>query len=71
MNYKIDKNIPMPEGHELSTRNQVAGQMEVGDSMLIEDISKVVAVRTFLKKKDRTIAMRKQTNGTYRIWRLT
>lgn len=46
--------------------------MEVGDSRLCPTMTEVGTMRTFLRRRDRSIQVEKQADGSgWRVWRIS
>lgn len=69
MNYKIDKNIPIPEHNAKKPHIAAAVKMEVGESFLVEK-EKVTGIRVTLYKLSRKIRVREVDDLVSRVWRV-
>ncbi len=68
---KIDKNIPVPRKyHRMDIWNEVAINMDVGDSVLVEDMSKRASLTNALKRSGYEVTTRSE-GKQFRVWRLT
>jgi len=68
---KIDKNIPVPRKYyRTDIWNEVASNMDVGDSVLVEDIGKRSSLSNALKRSGYKITTRSE-GKQFRVWRLT
>jgi hypothetical protein len=68
---KIDKDIPVPRKyHRTDIWNEVASNMDVGDSVLVEDIGKRASLSNALKRSGYEITTRSE-DKQFRVWRLT
>ena len=63
---KIDRNIPIPKGHQTGLTN-IFKKLKVGDSF--ESPSWIANGYTLANNIGIKILVRKQENGSYRIWR--
>jgi hypothetical protein len=69
MNIKIDKALPIPEGH-YATLAGAMRRLEVGDSLVVPpNYGKLAAYRNAERLKIR-ITTRMQPDGTQRVWRI-
>lgn len=66
-NIKIDKNIPIPKSS--SKYADFIGKMEVGDSVMVENLRARNSLYQVMKRKGWEIVSRKSTNQSYRLWR--
>ena len=68
---KIEKNIPVPrKQHKTSTWATLVDQMDVGDSILVNNKSERASLTTAIKAQGYQATTR-QVNGKFRVWRLT
>lgn len=68
---KIEKNIPIPPAHKQGKFYTVGKDMEVGDSVLVEDFSQAQALGNSVRREGGKVAHRKdKENGGYRVWRV-
>ena len=68
---KIDKNIPVPRKyHKIDIWNEVSSNMDVGDSVLVDDKSKRAALTNALKRLGYEVTTRSE-GKQFRVWRLT
>ena len=66
---KIEKNIPLPENKRGKWLTSLK-DMEVGDSVALDNYREAASAQMFLTRRERVMTMRKQPDGTYRIWRI-
>jgi hypothetical protein len=69
--YKIEKNVPLPRGtvHNGSFLNAMR-QMQIGDSMIISEGKRSANAYNCACRLNYKISMRRQPDGTYRMWRV-
>jgi len=70
-NKKIEKNIPIPQYN--GKHADLIQKMEVGDSVLCEDLRNAKSLYQVMKRKGWKSALRKvcdQGYGLYRVWRI-
>jgi len=72
MNYKIEKNIPVSKNYAGRSAKYPFGEMEIGDSVLIEGLKSkpVVAASAYGKNNGKKFSSRAEGNG-FRIWRIS
>lgn len=67
----IEKDIPVPRRRGgRSSRFDPLLDMEVGDSVALDNYREAASAQMFLTRRERVMTMRKQPDGTYRIWRI-
>lgn len=67
---KIEKNIPIPRKYNHGIWTKLAEQMDVGDSILVDNTSQRAALSNALKGRGCKLTTRSE-NGKFRVWRLT
>ena len=70
---KIDKNIPIPTYHHANSKYvKIINQMEIGDSVVLENVKTRNNFYQCMRRKGYKAVTRKITDqgyGLYRIWR--
>jgi hypothetical protein len=71
MDIKIDKGVPIqPRRQCVSSKYRRAfSLMEVGDSFSVDALNQAIAAKATAKKDGYKTAVRKQADGSYRVWR--
>jgi len=68
---KIDKNIPIPrKQHKKATWAALVDQMDVGDSVLVNNIAERAALTNAIKAQGYEATTRKE-DDKFRVWRLS
>ena len=68
---KIDKNIPIPrKQHKKATWAALVDQMDVGDSVLVNNVAERAALTIAIKMQGYEATTRKE-DGKFRVWRLS
>jgi hypothetical protein len=71
MELVIEKDIPVPQRRGgRSSRFDSLLDMEVGDSVALDNYREAASAQMFLSRHERVMTMRKQEDGTYRLWRI-
>ena len=71
MNFKIEKNISVPERKTHVSRFKcLAHKMEEGDSVLVDNFSAVTSLRYNFKKTGHTTIYRTVPEIGYRVWKI-
>jgi hypothetical protein len=70
MEYKIEKGIPIPPRRCGRKPRYPFGQMEIGDSVIVEIISGARAATTYGRRHGKKFQSEKQADGKYRVWRV-
>ncbi len=67
----IEKDVPVPQrrGGRASKFDPLL-DMEVGDSVAVDNYRDAASAQMFLSRHERVVTVRKQPDGTYRIWRI-
>ena len=67
----IEKDVPVPQrrGGRASKLDPLL-DMEVGDSVAVDNYRDAASAQMFLSRHERVVTVRKQPDGTYRIWRI-
>jgi hypothetical protein len=68
---EIEKDIPLPRrrGGRVSRFDPLL-DMEVKDSVRLENYREAASAQMFLSRRKMYCTMRKQEDGTYRLWRI-
>lgn len=70
MNYKIDKNIPIPmKGCGVSETKELFKRMEVGDSVVVKSAAEIAKIYYCARRLSGGIVSRK-VKGGFRVWRV-
>jgi len=68
---KIDKNIPIPrKQHKKATWAALVDQMDVGDSVLVNNVSERQSLTMAIKAQGYEVTTRK-VDDKFRVWRLS
>ena len=71
--YEIENNIPRGSIHGPKKHKQMYemyDEMQVEQSFVVEDMKKVISLRSYAKKYGKNIAYRKIEQQKYRVWRV-
>ena len=67
----IEKDVPVPRRRGgRSSKFDPLLDMEVGDSVAVDNYRDAASAQMFLSRHERVVTVRKQPDGTYRIWRI-
>jgi hypothetical protein len=68
--YQVEKGVPISPANNRRGRPAIVPPMDVGDSVLVESINKANTVFAALSSRGQKVTMRKQADGSYRVWRI-
>ena len=67
---EIEKNVPFPLFLRKTNKKYPFAEMKVGDSFVIPPRPKTHILQGYAKTFGIKIAIRRQPNGSYRVWRI-
>ncbi len=71
MEYKIEKNVPMPEPQASRKKYDFVNKMEVGDSFVVNSRSIANSIQGYCNRTYKIkIAQRSMGNSEWRLWRV-
>jgi len=69
MNYKIEKNIPLPASQRKG-KFALLEEMEVGDSFHVADVTAPAGIYSKAESLGIKVTVRSVTMGGFRVWRI-
>mgnify|MGYP003626135260 FL=1 len=69
MNYKIEKNIPLPASQRKG-KFALLEDMEVGDSFHVSDVTAPAGIYSKAESLGIKVTVRSVTMGGFRVWRI-
>ncbi len=70
--FKIEKGVPMtaPSRDRSGKWKDLLGQMEVGDSVLLESQTQATSIRNTAKRMGLLVRCQQQDDDSFRAWRI-
>ena len=69
--YRVAKNIPMPIANTGRAAMYEFPELEIGHSFLVMTEKEVNAARNRFYSKKQSVSVRREDDGSFRIWRKT